>query len=124
MSDKLISIENLSFGYGKKLLHKDINMQFNRGKVSAIMGGSGCGKTTILRLIGGQLTPNSGKVVVDGDIVHEQDRDSEQVATCDRRDRQSVKVFYQRHLGRNTTFRRGLLRWLDSTIYRTTSRWR
>jgi phospholipid/cholesterol/gamma-HCH transport system ATP-binding protein len=74
MSDKLIYIENLSFGYGKKLLHKDINMQFNRGKVSAIMGGSGCGKTTILRLIGGQLTPNSGKVVVDGDIVHEQDR--------------------------------------------------
>ena len=74
MSDKLISIENLSFGYGKKLLHKDINMQFNRGKVSAIMGGSGCGKTTILRLIGGQLTPNSGKVVVDGNIVHEQDR--------------------------------------------------
>ena len=74
MSDKLISIENLSFGYGKKLSHKDINMQFNRGKVSAIMGGSGCGKTTILRLIGGQLTPNSGKVLVDGDIVHEQDR--------------------------------------------------
>jgi phospholipid/cholesterol/gamma-HCH transport system ATP-binding protein len=74
MSDKLISIENLSFGYGKKLLHKDINMQFNRGKVSAIMGGSGCGKTTILRLIGGQLTPNSGKVMVDGNIVHEQDR--------------------------------------------------
>ena len=74
MSDKLISIENLSFGYGKRLLHKDINMQFNRGKVSAIMGGSGCGKTTILRLIGGQLTPNSGKVLVDGDIVHEQDR--------------------------------------------------
>ena len=74
MSDKLISIENLSFGYEKKLLHKDINMQFSRGKVSAIMGGSGCGKTTILRLIGGQLTPNSGKVVVDGDIVHEQDR--------------------------------------------------
>jgi phospholipid/cholesterol/gamma-HCH transport system ATP-binding protein len=74
MNDKLISIENLSFGYGKKLLHKDINMQFNRGKVSAIMGGSGCGKTTILRLIGGQLTPNSGKVEVDGNIVHEQDR--------------------------------------------------
>ena len=74
MSDKLISIENLSFGYDKKLLHKDINMQFNRGKVSAIMGGSGCGKTTILRLIGGQLTPNSGKVEVDGNIVHEQDR--------------------------------------------------
>jgi len=74
MSDNLISIENLSFGFGKTLLHKDINMQFSRGKVSAIMGGSGCGKTTILRLIGCQLTPNTGKVIVDGDIVHEQDR--------------------------------------------------
>ncbi|MBL6728531.1 MAG: ABC transporter ATP-binding protein [Methylophilaceae bacterium] len=74
MTDNLISIENVSFGYGKTLLHKDINMQFSRGKVSAIMGGSGCGKTTILRLIGGQLQPNSGKVVVDGDVVHEQDR--------------------------------------------------
>ena len=55
MEENLISINKLSFGYGKELLHKDINMQFNRGKVSAIMGGSGCGKTTILRLIGGQL---------------------------------------------------------------------
>jgi phospholipid/cholesterol/gamma-HCH transport system ATP-binding protein len=50
-------------------------MQFGRGKVSAIMGGSGCGKTTILKLIAGQLSPQSGKVVVDDRIVHEQDRD-------------------------------------------------
>jgi phospholipid/cholesterol/gamma-HCH transport system ATP-binding protein len=50
-------------------------MQFNRGKVSAIMGGSGCGKTTILRLIGGQLKPNSGNVNVDGKVVHEQGRE-------------------------------------------------
>ena len=64
MDENLISINKLSFGYGKELLHKDINMQFNRGKVSAIMGGSGCGKTTILRLIGGQLKPNSGNVNV------------------------------------------------------------
>ena len=75
MDENLISINNLSFGYGKDLLHKDINMQFNRGKVSAIMGGSGCGKTTILRLIGGQLKPNSGNVTVDGKVVHEQGRE-------------------------------------------------
>ena len=49
MDENLISINKLSFGYGKELLHKDINMQFNRGKVSAIMGGSGCGKTTTAR---------------------------------------------------------------------------
>lgn len=46
------------------------NMGFPRGKVIAVMGGSGSGKTTILRLIGGQLTPRSGEVLVDGQMVH------------------------------------------------------
>lgn len=49
-------------------------MVFPRGKVTAIMGGSGCGKTTILRLIGGQIKPKAGQVSVDGKIVHKQDR--------------------------------------------------
>ena len=75
MTDDLISIENLSFGYTNKPLHKNINMQFRRGKVSAIMGASGCGKTTILKLIGGQLTPRSGKILVEDKVVHEQNRD-------------------------------------------------
>ena len=44
MSDNLITIENLTFGYGTEILHKGINMEFQRGKVSAIMGGSGSGK--------------------------------------------------------------------------------
>lgn len=48
-------------------------MDFPRGKVIAVMGGSGSGKTTILRLIGGQLAPNSGNVKVDGTIVHSLD---------------------------------------------------
>lgn len=74
MSNNLISIENLSFGYDKDLIHKNINMQFSRGKVSAIMGASGCGKTTILKLIGGQLAPNAGRIVVEGRVVHEQNR--------------------------------------------------
>ena len=58
--DELITIDDLSFGYGSSSLHKNINMKFSRGKVSAIMGGSGCGKTTILKLIAGQLIPKSG----------------------------------------------------------------
>jgi len=45
-------------------------MDFPRGKVIAVMGGSGSGKTTVLRLIGGQLQPQSGKVTVDGQVVH------------------------------------------------------
>ena len=70
----IVEIKNLSFGYGNRMLHKDINMVFPRGKVTAIMGGSGCGKTTILRLIGGQIKPKAGQVTVDGKIVHKQDR--------------------------------------------------
>ena len=75
MSDNIVEINNLSFGYKGRLLHKGINMVFPRGKVVAIMGGSGSGKTTLLRLIGGQLKPNVGEVRVDGDVVHEQGRE-------------------------------------------------
>lgn len=75
MPSNIVEIDNLSFGYKGRQLHKGINMQFPRGKVVAIMGGSGSGKTTLLRLIGGQMTPTSGKVFVDGQVVHEQDRD-------------------------------------------------
>jgi phospholipid/cholesterol/gamma-HCH transport system ATP-binding protein len=75
MADNIVEINNLSFGYKNRLLHKGINMQFPRGKVVAIMGGSGSGKTTLLRLIGGQLRPNHGEVLVDGEVVHEQSRD-------------------------------------------------
>lgn len=74
MSDNIVEIDNLSFGYKNRVLHKGINMSFARGKVIAIMGGSGSGKTTLLRLIGGQLKPTQGKVLVDGKVVHQQDR--------------------------------------------------
>jgi phospholipid/cholesterol/gamma-HCH transport system ATP-binding protein len=74
MPSPIVEIDNLSFGYKGRLLHKGINMQFHRGKVVAIMGGSGSGKTTLLRLIGGQLNPAGGQVRVAGQVVHEQDR--------------------------------------------------
>ncbi len=74
MTDNIVEIDNLSFGYKGRLLHKGINMSFARGKVIAIMGGSGSGKTTLLRLIGGQIKPTKGEVRVDGQVVHKQDR--------------------------------------------------
>ena len=74
MTDDIVEINNLSFGYKGRLLHKGINMRFARGKVVAIMGGSGSGKTTLLRLIGGQIKPTKGEVRVDGRVVHQQDR--------------------------------------------------
>lgn len=60
--DVLVDIENLHFAYDGRPVLQGINMKIPRGKVVAIMGGSGCGKTTLLRCIGGQLQPSGGRV--------------------------------------------------------------
>ncbi len=76
MSDtNLIEIRNVSFAYDQRIILKNINLVVPRGKVVAIMGGSGCGKTTLLRLIGGQLKPSNGSVLVDGEAVETLDND-------------------------------------------------
>jgi phospholipid/cholesterol/gamma-HCH transport system ATP-binding protein len=66
----IVEIRDLQFGYGERSILSGLNMDFARGKVIAVMGGSGSGKTTILRLIGGQLRPQAGSVKVDGETVH------------------------------------------------------
>ena len=63
----LVEIHDLNFSYGKRVILSGLNMAFPRGQVVAIMGGSGSGKTTILRLVGGLLTPASGSIVIDGE---------------------------------------------------------
>ena len=75
MSDNLIEIRDLSFAYGERMVLKGINLTARRGQVIAIMGNSGCGKTTLLRLIGGALKPTSGSVQVDGIDVGALDQD-------------------------------------------------
>lgn len=69
----LVEIRDLQFAYGERQILSGVNMDFSRGKIIAVMGGSGSGKTTILRLIGGQLQPQEGAVCVDGQTVHELD---------------------------------------------------
>jgi phospholipid/cholesterol/gamma-HCH transport system ATP-binding protein len=71
-----VELENVTFGYDERPVLTGISMSIPRGKVVAIMGGSGCGKTTILRLIGGQLKPQSGRVLVAGQSVPDLDRDA------------------------------------------------
>ncbi len=71
--NSLISIENLQVGYASNPVLHGVNMEIPRGKVIAIMGGSGCGKTTLLRCIGGQLKPTGGSVKVAGQAVHQLD---------------------------------------------------
>jgi len=72
-----VELADVTFGYDPARRVLDgISMQIPRGNVVAIMGGSGCGKTTILRLIGGQLRPQSGRVLVGGVSVPDLDRDA------------------------------------------------
>ncbi|MFT6624373.1 MAG: phospholipid/cholesterol/gamma-HCH transport system ATP-binding protein [Cycloclasticus sp.] len=66
----LIKIRNVHFSRGSKLIFDGIDMDIQRGKVTVIMGPSGTGKTTLLKIIGGQLRPSSGSVEVDGENVH------------------------------------------------------
>lgn len=65
----LVEIRDLQFGYNDRPLLSGLTMNFPRGKVIAVMGGSGSGKTTVLRLIGGQLRAQSGSVQVNGEEV-------------------------------------------------------
>lgn len=73
---EFLELDRVRFGYGPRIILHEISMRFQRGKVIALIGGSGSGKTTILRLIGGQLRPLSGKVVFDGEDVHRLDREN------------------------------------------------
>ena len=68
-ADSLVKITDVNFAYDDRSILKGIDMEIPRGKLVAIMGNSGCGKTTLLRLIGGQLKPTSGQLLVDGQSV-------------------------------------------------------
>ncbi|MFZ9552178.1 MAG: ATP-binding cassette domain-containing protein, partial [Hylemonella sp.] len=68
-SDTLVEIRNLSFGYSDRVILDDVSMRVPRGKVTALMGASGGGKTTILRLIGGQNRAQQGLMLFDGEDV-------------------------------------------------------
>jgi phospholipid/cholesterol/gamma-HCH transport system ATP-binding protein len=65
-AEALVEIRDLRFARGERSILNDLSLKIARGKVTAIMGGSGCGKTTLLNLIGGGLKPDVGRVIVDG----------------------------------------------------------
>jgi phospholipid/cholesterol/gamma-HCH transport system ATP-binding protein len=72
----MVEIIGVSYSYDRRRpILTGINMVIPRGKVVAIMGISGSGKTTLLRLIGGVMKPTTGSVIVDGQRMHELDRD-------------------------------------------------
>ncbi|HEX2545521.1 MAG TPA: ABC transporter ATP-binding protein [Ramlibacter sp.] len=71
----LVECRNLSFGYGQRRILEDVSFTVPRGKVTALMGASGGGKTTVLRLIGGQVRPQSGELLFDGESISTLDRE-------------------------------------------------
>ena len=69
-SAALIEIDRVTFGYdSSRTILKDLSLRFERGKVTSVLGNSGCGKTTLLRLIGGVHAPSQGRVVFDGEVI-------------------------------------------------------
>ncbi|MDE2159527.1 MAG: ATP-binding cassette domain-containing protein, partial [Burkholderiales bacterium] len=73
-NDTFIEIDHVTFGYdASRTILRDVSLKFPRGKVTAILGGSGCGKTTLMRLIGGVHAADSGRVVFDGEVIDTRD---------------------------------------------------
>jgi len=73
-ADLLVEIDHVVFGYdASRTILNDVSLAFGRGKVTAILGGSGCGKTTLLRLIGGVYPANQGTIRVEGKVVDAHD---------------------------------------------------
>lgn len=69
-SEVLVNIRNLTFSRGARKIFNHISLDIPRGKITAIMGPSGTGKTTLLRLITGQLTPDSGAIDINNTTIH------------------------------------------------------
>lgn len=65
-SDILVQVDDLSFGWTRRLIFNGVDLKIRRGQITAIMGPSGTGKTTLLKLLSGQLLPTGGHVYFDG----------------------------------------------------------
>jgi phospholipid/cholesterol/gamma-HCH transport system ATP-binding protein len=75
-ADALVSLDNVIFSRGDRRILNGLTLHVDRGRITAIMGGSGSGKTTILNLIGGRIYPDSGRVIVDDQSVPELDTEA------------------------------------------------
>lgn len=67
----LLHIENLSVGYGKNVILKDVSFNINRGEIIGLIGRNGTGKSTLLRTLAGLQKPVSGSVVIDGQNLYD-----------------------------------------------------
>ena len=66
MTDTILSLENIEKSFDGEKVLKNISFDIGRGEFVTLLGSSGCGKTTTIRIVAGLLTPDSGKVVLNG----------------------------------------------------------
>lgn len=72
MTENLVEISHMTFKHENgKVIFDNVDIAIPKGKITAVMGPSGTGKTTLLRLIGGQLTPTAGAIAVEGELIHQ-----------------------------------------------------
>ena len=74
MNEYVLEIKNLHKSYGKKQALTDVNLNLERGRIVGLLGPNGSGKTTMIKLINGLLTPNSGSITVDGNKIGKESR--------------------------------------------------
>ena len=72
----MIEFRNVKKTYGDKVVLKDFNLQVEKGDFVTIIGSSGCGKTTALKMVNGLLTPDSGEILIHGEKIREKIRPS------------------------------------------------
>ena len=72
-TDNQIEVKDLTLAYGDFLIQQNLNFNIKRGEVFVIMGGSGCGKTTVLRSIIGLKPPNKGSILIGGQSMWDAD---------------------------------------------------
>jgi phospholipid/cholesterol/gamma-HCH transport system ATP-binding protein len=70
----LVEVQDLSFSWGSRVIYSKLDLVIRRGQITGIMGPSGTGKTTLLKLIGGQLIPDSGRLLIDGRNIADMNR--------------------------------------------------
>ncbi|TGN19071.1 ABC transporter ATP-binding protein [Leptospira idonii] len=76
MADPIIRVEHLRTGYGQTVIMDDISFEVQRGEIFGILGGSGCGKSTVLKNMIGLTSPFSGKIwIEEDDIISAQGKD-------------------------------------------------
>jgi phospholipid/cholesterol/gamma-HCH transport system ATP-binding protein len=74
-AETLLELRDVDFSYGDRPILSKLSLRIPRGKVVAVMGGSGCGKTTVLRLVGGLVRASRGEVLFQGQDVGQMDHD-------------------------------------------------